>query len=98
MTTPAAEAYRNAMNKPLPTITATGTTQTLTHDDRCDKCGAQAWVRTESNYSTLQLTWCAHHYTEVEHHFCTETHVITDERHLLKAAVKAQANYANGVG
>lgn len=92
MTTPAAEAYAKAMNAPLPTIQANGQTgQTLTHADRCDVCGHAAWVRTESNYSTLQLTWCAHHYAEVEHHFNAATHIITDERPFLHRAVKAQA-------
>src|SRR5207253_531216 len=31
----------------------------LTHKDRCDQCGAQAWVQTESLYSNLGLHWCA---------------------------------------
>jgi len=91
MTTPAAEAYRNAMNKPLMPAPATGTTQELTHADRCDSCGAQAWVRTEALYSTLQLMWCAHHFTELEHHFPDSTHNVLDERPFLQRAVKAQA-------
>ena len=79
MTTPAAEAYAQAKTYPAPTTTALGT-QELDHSHRCDVCGAQAWVRTESNYSTLQLTWCAHHYNEVEHHFSAATHEITEDR------------------
>lgn len=99
MTTPAAEAYQQKAQQSYPAPTHTGLgLRELDHSDRCDVCGAQAWVRTESNYSTLQLTWCAHHYNEVEQHFSEATHTITDERNHLRAAVKAQANYANGVG
>lgn len=92
MTTPAAEAYAKA-HQPYPApVTRNLGTQELTHADRCDtgSCGAQAWVRTESNHSTLQLLWCSHHYGAVEHLFNEETHTITDERPFLKAAVKAQ--------
>lgn len=92
MSTPAAEAYHKAQQPyPSPVIYSLDG-QTLDHADRCDKCGAQAWVRTESRYSTLQLTWCAHHFGEVEQHFSPATHVITDERAYLHAAVKAQAS------
>ena len=97
MSTPAAEAYAQAMNKPL-VEAPKQLGRNLTHADRCDRCNAPAYVRTESHYSTLQLTWCAHHYNEVEHHFNAATHEITDERVFLRQAVKAQANYANGVG
>lgn len=91
MTTPAAQAYAQAKQPyPAPTAHKLGQ-QELTHADRCDVCGAQAWVRTESNYSTLQLTWCAHHYNAVEQHFNAATHTITDERAFLQRAVKAQA-------
>lgn len=89
MSTPAAEAYAKTQQPfPVPIVMLD---QTLTHADRCDVCGAQAWVRTESHYSTLQLTWCGHHYAEVEQHFNNHTHVVTDERRFLVAAVKAQA-------
>jgi len=93
MSTPAAEAYAKTQTPyPAPVTTTLG--RTMSHADRCDTggCGAEAWVRTESNYSTLQLLWCAHHYNEVEQHFNPATHVITDERPILKAAVHAQAN------
>ena len=32
----------------------------LTLLDRCDRCGAQAYVRTELN--DLELLWCRHHF------------------------------------
>lgn len=99
MSTPAAEAFaKTRKSYPAPTTTRLGSQELdLTH--RCDTggCGAQAWVRTESYSLALPLLWCSHHYTAVEHHFGEDTHVITDERPFLKAAVRAQANYANGV-
>lgn len=96
MSTPAAEAYAQTQ-KQIEAPRASG--RELTHSDRCDQCGAAAWVKTESYYSTLPLLWCAHHFTEHERngHFTEETHSIVDERPSLYAAVNAQANYA-GVG
>lgn len=35
---------------------------TLTNTDRCDRCGAQAYVRVELKAGELLL--CAHHYRE----------------------------------
>lgn len=37
--------------------------------ERCDRCGARALVVTETRASTgrwLRLSWCAHHYRQVE--------------------------------
>ena len=86
MSTPAAQAYAQAQQ------TAHTQLGLRTLDgETCDRCGHAAYVRTESHYSTLHLTWCAHHYTEVEQHFSAATHEITDERPHLHWAVKAQA-------
>ena len=90
MTTPAAQAYANALGRyPAPVTRQLG--RELSHTDRCDKCGHAAYVRTESHASTLQLMWCAHHFSEVEKHFPTSTHFVLDERPFLKRAVKAQS-------
>lgn len=92
MSTPAAEAYaKTAQPFPAP-VAHIG--RELTHADRCDQCGAAAYVRTESYYSTFQLFWCAHHFNEHERngHFTGATHAILDERPALKAVVHAQAN------
>lgn len=93
MTTPAAEAY-NKYREPAPSPAPQIIGRTLTHADRCDQCGAAAYVRTESYITTHQLMWCAHHFTEHERngHFSEKTHEILDERPHLKAAVHAQAN------
>jgi hypothetical protein len=37
---------------------------TLKATDRCDRCGAQAYVATD--HSGLVLLWCAHHFEENE--------------------------------
>jgi len=96
MSTPAAEAFRKTRQQYVPpTHTALGLRE-LNHADRCDQCGAQAYARTEALDTTLPLLWCAHHFTENEHHFPTTTHAILDERPHLLAAVKAQASYADG--
>lgn len=41
-------------------MTATLTTDTLTAADRCDRCGAQAYVRVVLS-SGGELLFCAHH-------------------------------------
>jgi hypothetical protein len=41
-------------------VTATLTTETLTAADRCDRCGAQAYVRVVLS-SGGELLFCAHH-------------------------------------
>lgn len=92
MSTPAAEAYAKTAQPVWTPPVQIG--RELTHLDRCDQCGAAAYVRTESYYSTFTLLWCGHHYSEHERggHFTSETHNILDERPHLKAAVHAQAN------
>lgn len=37
--------------------------ETLTAEHRCDRCGAQAYVRTRMP-GDLELLWCAHHWRE----------------------------------
>jgi hypothetical protein len=96
MSTPAAAAYA-AAQQPAPTHTPLGQRE-LTHADRCDQCGAAAYARVESYETTLQLMFCGHHFTALEKYFPADLYEILDERKHLRAAVKAQANYANGVG
>ena len=40
-------------------VTATTTSPTMTAQDRCDACGAQAYVRV--HLETGELLFCAHH-------------------------------------
>lgn len=39
-------------------------TKTLTAEDRCDRCGAQAYLRVELGEAGLELLFCAHHARE----------------------------------
>jgi len=92
MSTAAAEAY-NRFKAPQPVwAPPLQPARELTHADRCDQCGAAAYVRAEAYYSTLALMFCGHHFTEHERngHFSPETHTILDERPYLIASVKAQ--------
>lgn len=36
---------------------------------RCDKCGAQAYVKVTSEDSGLELLFCGHHYKPMAGHF-----------------------------
>lgn len=51
-------------------------TRVLTADDRCDRCGAQAYVVTD--HVAGELLWCAHHATI--HSERLALHVVVDER------------------
>ena len=55
----------------------------LTSNDRCDRCGAQAFV--EVGLSEGTLMFCAHHYREHEDVLRAVTAVINDERIRLRA-------------
>lgn len=46
-------------------MTTTVTASPLTASDRCDRCGAQAYVRATMG-SGLDLLLCAHHFRENE--------------------------------
>lgn len=53
--------------------------QALTAADRCDRCGAQAYVVTE--HGDAALLWCAHHF--VQHEDKLAGAVLFDARDLL---------------
>lgn len=50
-------------------------------DDRCDACGARAYVYTIVNGT--ELAWCGHHGTQFWPKLTTEATVIVDLRHQL---------------
>jgi hypothetical protein len=57
---------------------------TLTAEDRCDRCGAQAWIKVGK--SEQELIFCAHHYTTHEYELATsEWVVIIDARDRMPA-------------
>lgn len=53
----------------------------LTALDRCDRCRAQAYVRTE--HSGLELLWCVHHFRM--HGELLSPHVTLDNRAAIAA-------------
>jgi hypothetical protein len=64
--------------------TAVATSAPLTAEDRCDRCGAQAYLRVELQ-SGGELLFCAHHarehgdkLKEIAANVIDETHKLTD--------------------
>jgi hypothetical protein len=55
----------------------------LTANDRCDRCGAQAYV--EVRLDAGSLLFCAHHYRQFEGPLRSMTDVVADERLRLHA-------------
>ena len=64
---------------------ATTTAKTLTNSDRCDRCGAQAYVRFEFE-DGLELLFCNHHATEHGEKIRKVAIGVQDESHRLIAA------------
>ena len=65
-------------------VTATIVNETLTVADRCDRCGAQAYVRVVLN-SGGELLFCGHHGREHESRLREIRAAITDETARLHA-------------
>jgi hypothetical protein len=62
----------------------------LTHDDRCDRCGAQAFVRaTILTADGLGLLFCGHHFRALELSLVAAGAVIHDERHRIDEQASA---------
>lgn len=57
----------------------------LSAKDRCDRCGAQAWVRVGLG-ENLDLLFCGHHFAENEGKVVPLSSYIHDERTHLSAA------------
>lgn len=51
--------------------------------DRCDRCGAEAFVRVVMTSSQLPLLFCSHHYTENTERLAGIAVVTHDERALV---------------
>ena len=71
---------------------------TLTHADRCDRCGARAYVLAVIGAELAQLLFCAHHFRRWEGPIRDAAVQIIDERFQLDEGVQAQkrAEYPNG--
>lgn len=61
---------------------ATTTATALTNQDRCDRCGAQAYVRFEFE-NGLELLFCNHHATEHGEKIRSIAVGVQDESHRL---------------
>ncbi len=62
----------------------------LTHADRCDRCGAQAFVRaTLPSVDGLDLLFCGHHYRDHELKLIAAGAVVRDERHRIDEQTSA---------
>lgn len=64
--------------------TAVAPSSTLTATDRCDRCGAQAYLRVELA-SGFDLLFCAHHAREHEAKLKDVAVNVVDETHKLSA-------------
>ena len=53
-------------------------TSTLSAQDRCDRCGAQAYVRV-TLLSGGELLFCAHHYAEFKPALESQSATVVDE-------------------
>lgn len=54
----------------------------LTTLDRCDRCGAQAWVKTTG--VSGELLFCSHHYNKVKENLSKWAFEVIDERERLE--------------
>ena len=67
---------------------ATSQPATLTRQDRCDRCGAQAYVRaTLPGVDGVPLLFCGHHFRAHELALVAAGAEIVDERHRLDEQV-----------
>jgi hypothetical protein len=64
--------------------TAVAPSSPLTALDRCDRCGAQAYLRVELQ-NGLELFFCAHHAKEHGEKLKTIAVNVTDETHKLES-------------
>lgn len=63
------------------TITQEKQERVLNLQDRCDSCGAQAFVMVK--LITGELTFCGHHYNKNQEKLNSQSYEIIDERHYI---------------
>jgi hypothetical protein len=71
--------------------TAVAPGSALTASDRCDRCGAQAYLRVELQ-SGGELLFCAHHAREHGDKLREVAASVTDETHKLEATPAGESN------
>lgn len=65
-------------------------TEPLKLADRCDRCGAQAFVVTR--HTAGDLMWCAHHYRKHQDELLEEAQAILDDTDLVNVNPSTSAN------
>lgn len=64
--------------------------------DRCDRCGAQAFVAVTipvpARATNVELLFCGHHYSRHEQVFASQGYQVHDERHLINDKPSVSAN------
>ncbi|MBS44106.1 MAG: hypothetical protein CMH83_13265 [Nocardioides sp.] len=71
--------------------TATAPSAPLTAEDRCDRCGAQAYLRVELQ-SGGELLFCAHHAREHSDALKEVASTVVDETHKLHGTPAAASD------
>ena len=75
------------------TLDTRATTAGLTRSDRCDRCGAQAFVRaTVPAADGLDLLFCGHHFSKNELQLLAGGATVQDERHRINERPLVSAN------
>lgn len=67
----------------------------LDHSDRCDRCGARAYVHTIIAAGG-QLYWCRHHWVQYRRQLLAKSLYINDETRALFAGVKDDGHVVPG--
>lgn len=62
----------------------------LTHADRCDRCGAQAFIR--AVFTTGELTFCGHHGRELRTRLEQTAVLVEDATDLINSKPSPSAN------
>ncbi|GAA3304938.1 MULTISPECIES: DUF7455 domain-containing protein [Glutamicibacter] len=73
-------------------MTTTTASRELNALDRCDRCGAQAYVRAVLASTGGELLFCAHHSRDVEQKLRPQTSLWQDESSRLYEKPKVDAN------
>ena len=75
------------------TLDATAATAELTRGDRCDRCGARAFVRvTIPAADGMELLFCGHHFTRNELQLLAAGATVRDERHRINESPSVSAS------
>lgn len=91
MTTPTTDVPKDIVD----TVPKPSAVVPLTLLDRCDRCGAQAFVRTSvlsSEGHPIDLLWCGHHFTSYETKLREISLSVQDERDRINEKPSSSAN------